>query len=63
MLAIDCVWILLLGLYLEQVLPKKIGRRRHPCFMFTCEFWGCCQSKSSNARKSQKMSYDNKIKL
>lgn len=34
MMAIDVVWISLLGLYLEQVMPKTFGRRRHPCFCF-----------------------------
>ena len=37
----DCTWILLLGLYLEQVMPKKFGGRRHPFFCFKPSFWGC----------------------
>ena len=49
MMFIDCIWILLLGLYLDQVLPKEFGRRRHPCFMFTSEFWGCCKKKKDTA--------------
>jgi ATP-binding cassette subfamily A (ABC1) protein 3 len=34
---------LLLGLYLDQVLPKEFGQRRHPCFMFMpSTYTGCC---------------------
>ena len=42
MLLFDNVWILLLGLYLEQVMPRKFGRRRHPFFCFKPAFWSCC---------------------
>ena len=57
MLLVDNIWTILLGLYLEQVMPKKFGRRRHPCFMFTCQFWGC----GGNRSKSSSQSYDNKV--
>jgi len=40
-LTIDCVWLTLFGLYLEQVMPKTFGRRRHPCFFLMPSFWGC----------------------
>ena len=38
----QCLWMflvggigwVLLGLYLEAVLPKEYGKKRHPCFMF-----------------------------
>ena len=43
MQAFDCIWLTLLGLYLEQVLPKTYGVRRHPCFMFMPTWWGCCK--------------------
>ena len=26
--------VLMVGIYLEQVLPKTYGQKRHPCFMF-----------------------------
>ena len=32
MLAVDCIWLTLFGLYLEQVMPKTFGRRRPICF-------------------------------
>ena len=41
MMAVDCVWVIFLGFYLEMVMPKTFGRRRHPCFCFTRSFWGC----------------------
>ena len=62
MLLIDNVWIFLLGLYLEQVTPKKFGRRRHPCFCLSCKYWGCCSGKKSTASKSSK-TYDSKVQL
>lgn len=35
---------LLLGLYLDQVLPKEYGTKRHPCFMFLpSTYTGCCK--------------------
>ena len=47
MQAFDCIWLTLLGLYLEQVLPKTYGVRRHPCFMFMPTWWGCCKKPNS----------------
>lgn len=44
MQALNCVWIPLLGMYLEQVMPKTFGTRAHPCFCFK---W-CCRKKSRN---------------
>ena len=41
MMAIDVIWITLLGFYLEQVMPKTFGKRRHLCFCFSGSFWGC----------------------
>ena len=29
----------LLGLYLDNVLPKEYGKRQHPCFMFQKSYW------------------------
>ncbi|CAI2386299.1 unnamed protein product [Moneuplotes crassus] len=29
----------LLGLYLDNVLPKQFGKRQHPCFMFKKSYW------------------------
>ena len=46
MMAIDMVWITVLGFYLEQVMPKTFGRRRHPCFCFQGSFWGCKAKRS-----------------
>lgn len=45
MMAIDCVWVTIFGFYLEMVMPKTFGRRRHPCFCFTRSFWGCNATK------------------
>lgn len=33
--------IFLIGLYLEFVLPKTYGRKKHPCFFLMC----CCSKK------------------
>ena len=62
MLLIDCMWTFLLGLYLEQVTPKKFGRRRHICFCLSCKYWGCCRGgNNSSSNKSKK--YDTKTQL
>jgi hypothetical protein len=34
MLAIDTVIWLIIGMYLELILPKEFGKTRHPCFFF-----------------------------
>lgn len=34
MLLVDTVLWFLLGMYLEAILPKEFGQRRHPCFCF-----------------------------
>ena len=35
MLLVDTVLWFFVGVYLEAVLPKEFGQRRHPCFCFT----------------------------
>ena len=57
MLVIDNMWIFLLGLYLEQVTPKKFGRRQNPCFCLSCKYWGCCGTKKSS------QTYESKVQL
>ena len=36
---INCVWLVLVGIYLEQVMPKSVGTRRHPLFFLQPSFW------------------------
>jgi hypothetical protein len=37
------VWALM-GFYLDAVLPKEYGTKRHPCFMFfPSTYMGCCK--------------------
>jgi len=39
----------LLGLYLDQVLPKEFGHRLHPCFCFKkSSYDSCCKKPPSN---------------
>ena len=47
MMSLNCVWVVLLGLYFEQVTPKTYGRREHPCFCFMSSFWGCNSKKKA----------------
>ena len=44
MLVIDTVLWFLVGAYLEAILPKEFGQRRHPCF---------CAKKRKNVQKTQ----------
>ena len=39
MLAIDCVYLVLVGILLEQVMPKTVGTRRHVLFFLLPSFW------------------------
>lgn len=44
MLFVGFLFFLLLGLYLDQVLPKEYGQRKHPCFMFMpSTYTDCCR--------------------
>lgn len=36
---LNFIFQFLLGLYLDNVLPKQYGKRQHPCFMFQKSYW------------------------
>jgi len=39
---------LILGIYLDAVLPKEFGTRRHPCyFVFPSSYSGCCKKRTT----------------
>ena len=50
MMAFNCVWLFFFGLYLEQVMPKTFGRRRHPCFFLKPSFYGCCKNSGNKIK-------------
>ena len=50
MMALDCVWLTALGLYLEAVMPKTYGARRHICYCFTPACWGCKRGSTKSTR-------------
>ena len=54
MMTFDMVWLILLGFYLEQVLPKTYGLRRSPIFCISPWYWGCCDGKKRNKNKKVK---------
>ena len=39
MMVFNCIYLVLVGIYLEQVMPKTVGTRRHPCFFLLPSFW------------------------
>ena len=39
MMAVNSVVLICVGTYLEQVAPKTVGVRRHPCFFCLPNFW------------------------
>lgn len=53
----DAIWLFiigglimyLIGIYLEYVLPKTYGKRRHPCFFLMC----CCKKKDKSQSRIQ----------
>ena len=54
MMTFDMVWLILLGFYLEQVLPKTYGLRRSPIFCISPWYWGCCGNKNKKNKKVKK---------
>lgn len=50
MMLFNCIWLLLFGLYVEQVMPKTFGRRRHPCFICMPSFWGCGKDRKNKSK-------------
>lgn len=49
MLFFGLAFFLLLGLYLDSVLPKEFGSKLHPCFCFKkSSYDGCCKKPPSN---------------
>eukprot|EP00347_Sterkiella_histriomuscorum_P002219 403369012 len=50
-LAFDCVFYLLIGLYLDQVIPSQYGVARKWYFLCSCRYW--CGSKRKQIRKDK----------
>lgn len=46
--------LFIIGLYMEFVLPKTYGRKRHPCFFLMC----CCKKKGKTGQVSDKPGND-----
>jgi ATP-binding cassette subfamily A (ABC1) protein 3 len=42
MLVIDLVLFVVLGLWLDKILPKQYGQRESCCFCISPTYWGCC---------------------
>ena len=45
MMSLGGILFFILGLYLDQVLPKEYGGRKGCCFMFQPSSYGCCKNK------------------
>ena len=61
MCGINCAWLMLLGIYLEQVMPKTIGTRRHPLFFLQPSFWReffNCKASSMNRHNTTTRVHD-----
>ena len=43
MFMVSFVVFMLLGIYLDNVIPSKFGKRRSPCFCLQPSFYGCCR--------------------
>jgi len=49
MLFLGLAFFLLLGLYLDSVLPKEFGQKLSPCFCFKrSSYDGCCKKPPNN---------------
>ena len=53
MMGFNCIYLVLVGLYLEQVMPKTIGTRRHVLFFLFPSFWSEClkRKRTTSAQK------------
>jgi len=58
-LAICCVYLFLLGIYMENVMPKTYGQRRNPCFCFLPSYW-CAGRRSRKSCKRVESKDDTK---
>jgi hypothetical protein len=47
---INFLWLTLLGLYLEQVLPKEFGKQQSVCFCVKMACDWCCSGKNRRNR-------------
>ena len=55
MLIFDTIILYLFGYYLEKVMPKTFGVRKHPCFcFFPSTLKACCSCKSKKKSTSIK---------
>ena len=59
---IDSYWLMIvgglnfivIGIYLELVMPKDYGRRRHPLFFILC-FFTCCTKKAAPENENENL--------
>ncbi|OQR91541.1 ATP-binding Cassette (ABC) Superfamily, partial [Achlya hypogyna] len=38
-LLLDSIWMLLVGWYLQQIVPQEYGVQKHPLFLFSRDYW------------------------
>ncbi|CAI2386282.1 unnamed protein product [Moneuplotes crassus] len=50
---INFIGLFLIGVYLDNVLPKQFGKRQHPCFMFKKSYWFGTTARSENEDKER----------
>jgi hypothetical protein len=43
MLCVSFTVFMLLGMYLDAILPSKFGKRRNPCYCLMPSFYSCCR--------------------
>ena len=50
--------MVLLGLYLEHVIPREHGKRYHPCFCFMKSFWSKRNNRINKDKNKQSIHED-----
>lgn len=49
MLTLGFLLFLMIGVYLEYVVPSEFGKQLHPCFPFMPRSYTCCKKKRGQA--------------
>jgi len=67
MLAIDLFLFVLIGLWLDNVMPKQIGQQKSCCFCLSPTYWGCCGLKKrrdvDDDEEARKVSLADRLQL
>lgn len=53
MMLFDTFYLMILGFYMEKVMPKTFGVRQHPCWFFLPSTWKKCCTRKNKKGENQ----------